>query len=144
VRDVTRQIQALEYNTAIAFLMEYINAVSRQEVIHRSTMEDFVRLVAPFGPFLAEELWEMLGKKGSVFDSGWPVWDESKITADTFPLVAQVNGKVRATMDAPVGVSDADAVGLALANENVRRFIEGKEIVKKIYVPGKLVNIVVK
>ncbi|MHB9030499.1 MAG: class I tRNA ligase family protein, partial [Candidatus Latescibacterota bacterium] len=144
VRDVTRQIQSLEYNTAIAFLMEFINAVSRQEVIHKSTMEIFVRLIAPFGPFLAEELWEMLGNKGSVFDSGWPSWDESKIVADTFPLVAQVNGKVRATMEAPVGVSDTEAIGMTMSNENVLRFIEGKEIVKKIYVPGKLVNIVVK
>lgn len=144
IRDVTANIERLEYNTAIAFLMEFLNAVSRQERMHRSTMECLVRLVAPFGPFLAEELWEMLGRSGSVFDAGWPVWDEMKIVADTFPLVAQVNGRVRATMNAPTGIAETDAMEMALTNENVRRFIEGKTVVKKIYVPGKLVNIVIK
>lgn len=144
IRDVTKNIRNLEYNTAIAFLMEFLNAVTRQEVIHRSTLEAMVRLVAPFAPFLAEELWEMLGHAGSVFDAGWPVWDDAKIVSDSFPLVAQVNGKIRATIEAPVGISEPDAIALALSNENVLRFIEGKEIIKKIYVAGKLVNIVVK
>ena len=144
IRDVTRNIGNLEYNTAIAFLMEFLNAVTRQEVIHRSTLEAMVRLVAPFAPFLAEELWEMLGHSGSIANAGWPVWDDTKIVTDTFSLVAQVNGKVRATIEAPVGVTEADAIALALSNENVLRFIEGKEVVKKIYVTGKLVNIVVK
>ncbi len=144
IRDVTKQIQSLDYNTAIAFLMEFLNAIGRQEKVHRSTIEIFVRLVAPFGPFIAEELWEMLGNSGSVFDSGWPSWDESMIAADIFTLVAQVNGKVRASMEVPAGITGAEAVELALAHENVRRFVEGKQVMKKIYVPGKLVNIAVK
>lgn len=144
IRDVTKHIGNLEYNTAIAFLMELLNAIIRQETVCRSTLETLVKLVAPFAPFFAEEMWEMLGHSKSVFSAGWPVWDDAKIVADTFPLVAQVNGKVRATIEAAVGIPEADAVALAVANENVARFIEGKQVVKKIYVPGKLVNIVVK
>jgi len=144
IRDVTGHIKNLEYNTAIAFLMELLNGLAKQEVVHKSSLETMVRLMAPFAPHLAEEIWEMLGHKKSVFQSGWPAWDDSKITADTFPLVAQVNGKIRATIEAPVGISEEDAVALVESSENVRRFIEGKTAVKKIYVPGKLVNVVVK
>jgi leucyl-tRNA synthetase len=144
VRDVTGHIESLEYNTAIAFLMEFMNALSKQETVHRSTMEIFVRLTAPFAPHLSEELWERLGGNRSVFASGWPSWDDAKIVAETFPLVAQVNGKIRATIEAPVGISEADAAALALAQENVTRFIGEMRVVKTIYVPNKLVNIVVK
>ncbi|MDP2984753.1 MAG: leucine--tRNA ligase [Candidatus Latescibacter sp.] len=144
IRDVTAHIKNLEYNTAIAFLMELLNGLTKHEVVHKSSLETTIRLMAPFAPHLAEELWEMLGHKKSVFQSGWPAWDDSKITADTFPLVAQVNGKIRATIEAPVGITEEDAVALVESSENVKRFIEGKTAVKKIYVPGKLVNVVVK
>jgi leucyl-tRNA synthetase len=144
IRDATDHIGNLEYNTAIAFLMELLNAVLKQDTIHRSTMEVFVRLTAPFAPHLSEELWEMLGREGSVFDAGWPSWDDAKIAVETFELVAQVNGKIRATMEAPVGISEAEAIEVTITNENVRRFTEGKTIVRKIYVPEKLVNIVVR
>ncbi|MFA6471917.1 MAG: leucine--tRNA ligase [Candidatus Latescibacterota bacterium] len=143
IRDVTGHIENLEYNTAIAFLMEFLNGLAKQNVIHKSSVEILVRLIAPFAPHLSEELWEMLGHTGSVFNSGWPVWDETKIVADTFQLVAQVNGKIRAAIEAPVGISKEDALALVESNENVTRFIEGKSVLKKIYVPGKLVNIVV-
>jgi leucyl-tRNA synthetase len=144
IRDVTGHIETLEYNTAIAFLMEFLNSLAKQDVIYKSSIEIIVRLIAPFAPHLSEELWEMLGHKGSVFNAGWPVWDESKIVADTFHLVTQVNGKIRATIEAPVGILEEDAIALAISSENVKRFFEGKTIVKKIYVPGKLVNVVVK
>jgi leucyl-tRNA synthetase len=144
IRDVTGHIKTLEYNTAIAFLMELLNALSKQERVHRSTMEVFVRLTAPFAPHLSEELWEMLGHRESVFDAGWPVWDDAKIVVESFQLVAQVNGRIRATIEAPVGIADDDAVALALSHDNVKRFIEGKDVVKKIYIPQKLVNIVVR
>ncbi|MCE5249257.1 leucine--tRNA ligase [bacterium] len=144
VRDVTEHIKNLEYNTAIAFMMEFLNGITKRDTVGRDAVEVLVRLTAPFGPHLAEELWEMLGHRESVFTAGWPVWDESRIIVDTFELVAQVNGKVRATMRAPVDIPEDKAKALAVGHENVMRFTEGKTIVKTIYVPGKLVNIVVK
>lgn len=143
IRDVTEHIENLEYNTAIAFMMEFLNEITRRDVIYKNTVEILIRLTAPFAPHLAEELWEMLGHKRSVFTAGWPEWDESKIVFDTFQLVAQVNGKLRATMEAPTDISEEDAIALVTAHNNVRRFIEGKTIRKTIYVKGKLVNIVV-
>ena len=144
VRDVTTNIGNLEYNTAIAFMMELLNGMTKQRTIYREPVEILVRLTAPFAPHFAEELWEMLGHTTSVFAAGWPAWDENKIVYDTFQLVAQVNGKIRATMDAPADIAKEDAIELAISNENVRRFTAGKTIVKTIYVPVKLVNIVVK
>ena len=144
IRDVTGHYENLEYNTAIAFMMELLNGVTKSEVISQETIEVLVKLIAPFGPHLAEELWEMLGHSESVFDAGWPELDESKIVIDTFELVAQVNGKVRATMEASSGISKEDAIAMTIKNENVLRFTDGKTIVKTIYVPGKLVNIVAK
>ncbi|MFC1692832.1 leucine--tRNA ligase [Candidatus Latescibacterota bacterium] len=143
IRDVTEHMENLEFNTTIAFMMELLNTIAQQKVIYKDIMEILVRLMAPFAPHLSEELWEILGNKSTVFASGWPVWDGAKIVFDTFELVAQVNGKVRATMDADAGISQEDAIKLALSHKNVQRFIEGKTIRRTIYVPKKLVNIVV-
>ncbi|MFC1552961.1 class I tRNA ligase family protein, partial [Candidatus Latescibacterota bacterium] len=144
VRDVTGNIKKLEYNTAIAFMMELLNGITKNDTVYKSDIETLIKMSAPFAPHLTEEMWEMLGHTTSVFDAGWPEWDESKIELDTFQLVAQVNGKVRANMEVPSGISKEDAVDAAVTNENVMRFTDGKTIVKTIYVPGKLVNIVVK
>ena len=143
VRDVTEHIQNLDYNTAIAFMMEFLNEITRQDVVYKVAAETLVRLIEPFAPHLSEELWEMLGHEESIFIEGWPEWDESKIVFDTFELVAQVNGKIRATMEAPTDISKEDAIALATSHTNVQRFIENKTIKKTIYVPGKLVNIVI-
>lgn len=142
IRDVTNHIENLEYNTAIAFMMEFLNEIAKLSGVHISTIGCLVRLIAPFAPHLAEELWEMLGHKESIFSSGWPVWDISKIVDTTFHLVAQVNGKVRATVEVPVTITEQEAISLVQSLENVKRFIEGKTIRKAIYVPKKLVNIV--
>lgn len=143
VRDVTEHIKNLEYNTAIAFMMEFLNAITKTTPLYRHPVKLLVRLMAPFAPHIAEELWEMLGNQESVITAGWPEWDESKIVYDTFQLVAQVNGKVRANIEVPTDITKENAVAAATSHENVVRFTEGKTIVKTIYVPGKLVNIVV-
>ena len=143
IRDVTGHFETLEYNTGIAFLMEFLNGITKRDVTHKDTIETLVKLIAPFGPHIAEELWEMLGHTESIFSSGWPEWDESKIVIDTFELVAQVNGKIRATMNAPADISKEQAIEMATSHDNVIRYTEGKTIRKTIYVPGKLVNIVV-
>jgi len=144
VRDITTNIRNLEYNTSIAFMMEFLNAISKQRRLYHEPFEILVRLMAPFAPHLAEELWEKLGGKDSVFNAGWPSWDDAQIVFDTFELVAQVNGKVRGTMTVPMDITQDEAVTLAASHENVVRFIEDKTIIKTIYVPKKLVNIVVK
>lgn len=144
VRDVTTHIGNLTYNTAIAFMMEYLNSLTKTDTVYREPVEILVKMIAPFAPHLAEEFWEILGHSGSVFDSGWPAWDDSKITFDTFQLVAQVNGKNRATMEVPADITESEAIDKALADSNVTKFTEGMTIIKKIYVPKKLVNIVVK
>ena len=143
IRDVTGHIRNLDYNTAIAFLMEYLNGITKQNAVHKVMVEVLVKLMAPFAPHLAEELWEMLGHSGSVFTSGWPSWDESMIVVSTFELVAQVNGKIRATISAPVDITKDEAINMAVSHPNVQRFTDGKTIRKTIYVPNKLVNIVV-
>ena len=142
IRDMTDHIENLEYNTAIAFMMEFLNEITKQEIVHKYTIECLIRLIAPFAPHLTEELWEILGHQESVFTAGWPKWDASKIVITTFPLVAQVNGKVRATVEVPIDISEQKAIGLAMSLENVKRFTHGKTIKKTIYVPKKLVNIV--
>ena len=124
-------------------MMEFLNGMTGMDTLYKKPVETLIRLMAPFAPHLAEELWEMLGNGGSVFNAGWPEWDESRIVYDTFQLVAQVNGKVRGTIEASMDISKEDAIAIAITNENVRRFTEGKNIVKTIYVPQKLVNIVV-
>jgi len=144
VRDVTDHMKNFEYNTAIAFMMELLNGITKMETIYKEPVEILIRLIAPFAPHLAEELWEMLGHKESIFDAGWPGWDKSKIIYKTFQLVAQVNGKVRATIEASTDISKKDAITMASSNKNVQRFTGGKDIIKTIYVPKKLVNIVVK
>ncbi len=144
VRDVTGHIKNLEYNTAIAFMMEYLNGITKSDTVFKDDMETLITMISPFAPHLAEEMWELLGYKESVFNACWPEWDESKIALDTFPLVAQVNGKVRANIDVPADISKDEAIETALSIENVQRFTEGKTVVNTIYVPGKLVNIVLK
>jgi leucyl-tRNA synthetase len=103
-----------------------------------------VRLVAPFAPHMAEELWERMGGEGSIFDGArWPEFDASKAVADTVEFVVQVNGKLRARMPMPRGIAEDAAREAALADENVRKFIDGKQVRKVIFVADRLVNLVV-
>jgi leucyl-tRNA synthetase len=145
IKKVTEAVEALSYNTAVAAMMEYMNvarAGGRQT--ERAAIEPLVRLVAPFAPHLAEELWERMGNAQSIFESGsWPSFDPAKTVADTVEFVVQVNGKLRTRMQMPRGITEADAREAALADENVRRFVEDKTIRKTIFVQDRLVNLVV-
>jgi leucyl-tRNA synthetase len=145
IRKVTDDLEALSYNTAIAAMMEYLNAVrAGGRTPERAAVDSLVMLIAPFAPHLAEELWERRGNTKSIFDSGaWPDYDPEKAVADTVEFVVQVNGKVRARMLMARGISEPDAREAALAEENVRRFMEGKEVRKLVFVPDRLVNVVV-
>jgi leucyl-tRNA synthetase len=142
---VTEDVGELRYNTAIAALMEYLNAVREGgRVANRAEVEPIVPLVAPFAPHIAEELWQRLGHDQSLFSSpSWPAWDASKATADDVELVVQVNGKVRSRMTVPRGTSENEARSAAIADENVARFIDGNSVRKVIFVPDRLINLVV-
>ncbi len=145
VKKVTEDLEALSYNTAIAAMMEYLNVVrAGGRVPERAAVEPLVRLLAPIAPHVAEELWERLGNQESIFDSaGWPTFDPSKAVADTVEFVVQVNGKVRARLAMRRGITEAEAREAALADGHVRGFTDGKEVRKVIFVPDRLVNLVV-
>jgi leucyl-tRNA synthetase len=145
IRKVTEDIGALRYNTAIAALMEYLNVVREAgRTANRAEVEPFVPLVAPFAPYVAEELWQRLGHRESLFSTvSWPDFDAAKATADEIELVVQVNGKLRGRMTVARGTSEDAARAAALADENVARFIDGASVRKIIFVPDRLINIVV-
>jgi leucyl-tRNA synthetase len=145
IKKVTDDLEVLSYNTAIAAMMEYLNAVrAGGRTPERAAVEPLIRLVAPFAPHIAEELWERTGHARSIFDEAeWPGYDPAKTMADTVEFVVQVNGKVRARMPMSRGIAESDAHAAAVADENVRKFMEGKEVRKVIFVPDRLVNLVV-
>jgi len=145
IQKVTEAIESLSYNTAVAAMMEYLNAVrSGGRIAERGAVEPLVLLLAPFAPHLAEELWERLGKSGSIFDSdAWPEFDPARAVADTVEFVVQVNGKVRTRMPMRRGISEDEARAAALADANVQRVTEGRQPRKTIFVPDRLLNLVV-
>ena len=159
VKKVTESIEDdFHFNTAIAAVMELLNDMTtyKQEVIDkdnisseskkiwREVLEKTILLIAPFAPHVADELWAYLGNKTFTFEEEWPKYDEELTKDHTFNLVIQVNGKVRDMVSAQIGISKDDAEKLAFESEKAKKFIDGKEVVKVIVVPNKLVNVVVK
>jgi leucyl-tRNA synthetase len=143
VHDVTRDFEALEFNTAIAKLMVFVRDVEKDGPITRPTAEALVKLVAPLAPHLAEELWQRLGHPQSLAREPWPVAAPELLTVDEIELTVQVNGKVRANVRVPAGCSQEDALAAALAAENVSRHVGDAKPKRVVYVPGRLLNIVV-
>ena len=145
IRQVTRQIPELGYNTSIAAMMEYLNAVragGREAV--RGEVEPLVAMIAPFAPHMAEELWERLGHTESVFDgANWPAYDEAKTQETSVKLAVQVNGKLRATVEGPAGMDQDEAEAAARSDENVVRYLDGAALKRVIYVPDRILNFVV-
>ena len=145
IRQLTQQLPELGFNTSIAAMMEYLNAVrTGGRTAARSEVEPLVALVAPFAPHLAEELWESLGHEGSIFDgANWPSYDEAKTRESLVKLAVQVNGKLRATVEGPAGMDQDAAEAAARADGNVVRHLDGPLVKRVIYVPNRLVNFVV-
>ncbi len=143
IKKVTADTASLSFNTAISAMMECANAFTKEELIDKEQFAVFITLLAPYAPHMAEEVWEALGQTSSVTIAPWPMYDESVLILDTVEIAVQVNGKLRATMTLAVNASEDEAFAAALAEENVLRFIEGKELKKQIYVPGRIVNLVV-
>ena len=151
IRRVTDDMEAFTFNTIIAGLMEFTNALqkARQTPVYgteawEEAVETLLLLLAPCCPHIAEELWARTGRPYSVHQQSWPVFDAGLAAEETITLVVQINGKLRAKMDVPADIAEEAAREAALADENVVRHLEGKQIRKVIYVPGRLVNLVVK
>jgi leucyl-tRNA synthetase len=143
IKKVGDDIPALSYNTAIAAMMEYLNVVRAHErTPYRAEVEPLVQLVSPFAPHIAEELWERLGHDRSVMDSGWPAYDAALAAEEMIEIAVQVNGKTRGKVRIPADGDQAAAVAAARAEPQIAKFITG-EPKKVIYVPGRLLNLVV-
>ncbi|MCM3387408.1 leucine--tRNA ligase [Ureibacillus chungkukjangi] len=144
VKKVTDDYENLRFNTAISQMMVFINDCYKADVFPTEYAEGFVKLLAPIAPHVAEELWAILGHSGTLTYEEWPAFDESKLVDDEVEVVVQVNGKLRAKVKVAKDVTKEQLEEVAKADEKVLEFTEGKQIVKVIAVPGKLVNIVVK
>jgi leucyl-tRNA synthetase len=145
IRQVTRQIPELSYNTTIAAMMEYLNVVrAGGREAARAEVEPLVVMIAPFAPHMAEELWERLGHTESVFDgANWPAYDEGKTQETSVKLAVQVNGKLRATVEGPAEMDQDAAEAAARSDENVARYLGDGTLKRVIYVPNRLLNFVV-
>ena len=144
IKKVSLDIEELKFNTAIASMMGLLNDIYDNGTLTRDELSILVRLLCPFAPHLAEEMWQDLGGKGLCSLAEWPLWDEAKTVDSTVEVAVQVNGKVRATIELPLNCPAADAIATAKANEKIVPFIEGKTVIKEISIPNKIINIVVK
>jgi leucyl-tRNA synthetase len=151
IRKVTNDIERLRLNTMIAALMEYTNYLTKvredgvvKDSDWRDAIDKLLLLLAPTAPHLAEELWQRTGHAYSIHNQPWPKWDEALAKDEEITLVVQVNGKLRDRIAVPVSIGEDEAKEKALESPKVRNHIEGKKVVKTIYVPGRLVNVVVR
>ncbi len=144
IKKVTEDINNMRFNTAISQMMIFINLISGADVVPRAAMEKFLIILSPFAPHITEELWSRLGNKTSIFKEKWPKYNPALIKDETINLVVQVNGKLRDTIPVDANISEDKAKKIAKDSEKVKKWIKGKEIVKVIFVKGKLINIVIR
>lgn len=143
IKKVTDDIENMRFNTGISAMMVMNNEIIGKKKVAKETALAFAKLLAPYAPHAAEEIWAQLGNKESLTYAQWPTYDEALVKDDTITMAVQVNGKTRTTIDVPADISKEDFMELAKADEKVSKFLTG-EIIKEIYVPGKICNIVVK
>lgn len=151
IKKVTRDIEDEKFNTAVAAMMEMVNGLYKFKESHsmqasgtwRFTLESLLQILAPFAPHITEELWRELGHTDTIHVNHWPKWDEKYLKSDTMTIIVQVNGKLRSKLKLPVDTDRQGVEAVALADENVQKFTNNKPPKKMVYVPGKLVNIVV-
>ena len=141
IKKVTGDIEELKFNTAISTMMIFVNAAEKEGIAQKQC-EAFLKLLAPFAPHITEELWRDLGHTASIHLEKWPAYDESKMKEDTVVIAVQVNGKVRATFVADADISEKSAADIAYALPEIAKWVSGQDIKKVIYVPGKIVNMV--
>jgi leucyl-tRNA synthetase len=151
IKCITRDVEEFSFNTSVARLMEYVNALQKYEneveaknvKFYQAAIEDLVRMIAPFIPHFAEELWEALGNKNSVFEESYPAFDETALVKDEVEYAVQVNSKIKAKMMIAEGLTDEQIQEAACANPDVAEAMAGKSVKKCIIVKGRLVNLIV-
>ena len=143
IRKVSADTEGLQYNTAIAAMMEYVNELREQGAGSRELIKPLVVMLAPYAPHIAEEMWELLGSTESVFQARWPTFDERLASAGDVEIAVQVNGKLRSRLTVPRGMAEKDVLTRVLADEAVKKFVDGNAVKKVIYVQDRLVNLVV-
>ena len=144
IKKVSEDIENMKFNTAIAAMMALLNEIYEVGSITKGELKTFVKLLDPFAPHVAEEVWEQLGGEGLLAIAEWPSFDEAKTVDSTIEVPVQICGKLRATITIAKDSSAEDAIAAAKADEKVQEFLNGKNIIKEIYVPGKIINIVAK
>ena len=144
IKKVNEDYEALKFNTAIAAMMSTLNEFNGKGQINKAEFKTFIMLLNPIAPHITEELWEIVGVEGMLNQSSWPTYDEGKTVDAVIEMAVQVNGKVRGKITIPTDATKEDANKAAMADENITNHINGKNIVKEIFVPGKIYNIVVK
>ena len=142
IKKVSQDFESLKYNTAIAAMMALINDFYKKNSVTKGEYKTLITLLNPVAPHITEELWQIIGGEGRVYETAWPEYDEAKTVESTVEIAVQINGKTRATM--MIGKDDAKDDVLAKAKEIIADKLEGKNIIKEIYVPGRIVNIVAK
>jgi leucyl-tRNA synthetase len=135
--------EEMRFNTAISAMMEFVNAATKWDTCPRALLEPFTLLLAPYAPHIAEELWSRLGHTESLTYAQWPQFDEQYMVQSTVRVAVQVNGKLRGTVDVSASADEEQVVAAALAADGVAKWLEGATVKRRIYVAGKLLNIVV-
>ncbi len=143
IKGVSEDMEKLSFNTAIAKMMELTNAIYKTQKVNQSVMEAFVLLLSPIAPHMMEELWQRLGHTSTLAYEKWPVYDEAMLQEDEMEIVVQIMGKKRATISVPVDAEQEDVLKIAQAEPRLSDYLSGKQILKVIYVPKRLLNIVV-
>lgn len=141
---VTESLEQLHYNAAVAALMELLNGLMAGERHYRQGIRTLLQLAGPFGPFITQELWVRIGESGMVGDQSWPAWDPELAQEEQVEWVVQVNGRIRDRLEMPVGTAQEDVEEAIFARQRVVEWVGDREIIEKIFVPDKLINIVVK
>ena len=144
VKKVSLDIEDLKFNTAIASMMALLNEIYEVGSLTKEQFSMLIRILCPFAPHLAEELWESIGGEGLCSLAEWPAWDEAKTVDQTVEVAVQINGKVRASIELPLNCPKDDAITAAKADEKILPYLDGKTVIKEICVPNKIINIVVK
>ena len=144
IKKVTEDIEALKFNTAIAAMMALLNEIGDKGSVNKAELKTFLTILSPFAPHLCEELWQQHGFEGMLANGKWAEFDESKTVDKSIEIPVQINGKLRATITVAADAEQAEILTAAKADEKIKSYIDGKQIVKEIYVKGRMVNLVIK
>lgn len=142
IKKVGEDIENLKFNTAISQMMILVNEFYKTDIVPKNAITDFVKILSPFAPHIAEELWEILGKKTTIVHAEWPEYDESKMQRSSVEMVVQVLSKIRAKINVATGLSQEEVLEIAKEEPNVQKYLEGKQIRKVIFIPDKLINLI--